>query len=156
MPESLTVTIHSIIELANVLMCVLFSLPSKLHFIAYFKGFWLVYCFSSHHNECKLRKNFTIIKINLKINLRYNLISAYFVSTTTENTMAQTKEVTPKNHLIDTFYTSPLLARQVMTTMQVKETMLATDNFITACGRSYSLSVKNIGAGMKEVRLKPF
>lgn len=60
------------------------------------------------------------------------------------------------NHLKDDMYKFPHMARQVMTTKQVKETLLATDNFIIACGRSWSLRIKNIGAGMKEVSLKPF
>ena len=61
-----------------------------------------------------------------------------------------------KNHLDDKMYTYPHIARQVMTSKQVRETLLATDNFIMACGRCWSLKVKNIGAGMKEVSLKPF
>lgn len=65
-------------------------------------------------------------------------------------------ELIAKNHLANNMYSFPAIARQVMTTRQVKETLLHTDNFILACGRCWKLSVKNIGAGMKEVRLKPF
>lgn len=35
------------------------------------------------------------------------------------------------NHLKDNMYVFPHIARQVMTTKQVKETLLATDNFIS-------------------------
>lgn len=62
----------------------------------------------------------------------------------------------PKNHLNDRMYTFPHIAKQVMTTKQVRETLLATDNFIMACGHSWKLKVSNIGAGMKEVKLIPF
>lgn len=61
-----------------------------------------------------------------------------------------------KNHLNTNFYTTPAIARQVMTTKEARETIQATENFIMACGRGWSLKVKNIGAGMKEVSLQPF
>lgn len=66
------------------------------------------------------------------------------------------KEIKPKNHLSDMMYISPGIARQVMTSQQVKETLAYTENFIMACGRCWSLKIKNIGVGMKEVTLKPF
>lgn len=50
----------------------------------------------------------------------------------------------------------PGTSRQVMTTKQVKETLQQTENFILACGHGWSLKIKNLGAGMKEVRLVPF
>lgn len=60
------------------------------------------------------------------------------------------------NHLEDRMYTYPSFAKQVMTAKQVKETLLATDNFIMACGYGWKLKVSNIGAGMKEVKLIPY
>jgi len=64
-----------------------------------------------------------------------------------------TKELQAINHLANNMYVYPANATQVMTTRQVKETLLATDNFILACGYGWKLKVKNIGAGMKEVSL---
>lgn len=66
------------------------------------------------------------------------------------------KTLTQHNHLEDRMYTYPSFAKQVMTTKQVKETLLATDNFIMACGHGWKLKVSNIGAGMKEVSLIPY
>lgn len=66
------------------------------------------------------------------------------------------KEIKAVNHLDDHFYKMPNRAYKVMTTKQVQETLLYTDNFILACGRSWKLKIKNIGAGMKEVSLIPF
>lgn len=66
------------------------------------------------------------------------------------------KELKAVNHLDDRFYTLPQMARKVMTTQQVQETLLYTDNFIMACGHNWKLKIKNIGAGMKEVSLIPF
>lgn len=60
------------------------------------------------------------------------------------------------NHLSHNMYVYPKYARQVMTTKQVKETLLATDNFIMACGHGWKLKIQNIGAGMEEVTLQPF
>ena len=63
------------------------------------------------------------------------------------------KEVQEINHLEDRMYRNPSFATQVMTAKQVKETLLATNNFIMAAGYGWKLKVKNIGAGMKEVSL---
>lgn len=65
-------------------------------------------------------------------------------------------ELEPFNHLENRMYTFPTIARQIMTTKQVKQTLLATNNFIMACGKGWKLKIENIGAGMKEVRLIPF
>ena len=66
------------------------------------------------------------------------------------------KTLNPQNHLEDRMYAMPSIAKQVMTTNQVKETLLATDNFIMACGHGWKLKISNIGVGMKEVKLVPF
>jgi len=66
------------------------------------------------------------------------------------------KEVKSINHLEDRMYRNPKTNRQVMTAIQVKETLVYTNNFLTACGDNYQLKVKNIGAGMKEVTLIPY
>lgn len=66
------------------------------------------------------------------------------------------KDLKPQNHLQSNMYSYPSFAKQVMTTLQVKETLLATDNFIMACGQGWKLKVSNIGAGMKEVKLIPY
>lgn len=66
------------------------------------------------------------------------------------------KKLTPVNHLEDQHYRQPGLYRQVMTSKQVKETLLYTNNFIMACGHSWKLKIKNIGVGMKEITLTQF
>ncbi len=63
--------------------------------------------------------------------------------------------MTAKNHLEDRMYVYPAIAKQVMTTKQVQETLLYTDNFVMAAGRGWELNIRNLGAGMKEVSLKP-
>jgi hypothetical protein len=68
----------------------------------------------------------------------------------------KTKELIPTNHLNDRMYVYPSFAKQAMTSKQVKETLLATDNFVTAAGRGWKLKVKSLGAGMHEVSLIPF
>ena len=65
-------------------------------------------------------------------------------------------EIEAYNHLEDNMYVFPKVAKQVMTDKQVKETLLATNNFITAGGSCWRLNIKNIGAGMKEVTLKEY
>lgn len=66
------------------------------------------------------------------------------------------KELQPINHLANNMYVFPKTARQVMTNQQVKETLLATENFIMACGHGWRLKIENLGVGMKEVTLVPF
>ena len=66
------------------------------------------------------------------------------------------KEIIPFNHLNNNFYTMPKIARQVMTTLQFKETLLQTENFIMSCGHGWKLKSESLGAGMVEVRLIPF
>lgn len=63
------------------------------------------------------------------------------------------KDINPKNHLSNNMYAYPGIAKQVMTTEQVQETLLATDNSVFACGYMWALKVKDIGAGMKEITL---
>lgn len=66
------------------------------------------------------------------------------------------KELQPQNHLNNNFYVMPSIASQMMTTRQVQETLLDTNNFVSSGGRGYRLKVKNVGAGMKQVSLVPF
>ncbi len=58
------------------------------------------------------------------------------------------------NHLSNSFYSLPDLARQTMTRKQVRETLLDTTGKILTCGRLRTLSTKHIGAGIYEVSLK--
>jgi len=60
------------------------------------------------------------------------------------------------NHLKDNMYRNPETAYQVMTTKQVRETVLCTENYVIACGRGWSLKTTNIVGDLKEVRLVPF
>ena len=66
------------------------------------------------------------------------------------------KELQQINHLKNNMYVFPSSAKQIMTLKEVRETLLATDNFIMACGYRWKLKIKNIGAGMKEVSLIKF
>ena len=58
----------------------------------------------------------------------------------------------PVNHLSDSYYTTPKLARQVMSYKDWQETATATQGRILACGESYELTAKHMGGGMYEVR----
>lgn len=53
-------------------------------------------------------------------------------------------------------YREPGRHKQIMTTKQVQETLLATDNFVMAAGHGWKLKFKGLGAGMQEVELVPF
>lgn len=64
------------------------------------------------------------------------------------------KKLAEINHLDKQMYIHPEIYKQVMTTREVQETFLATDNFIMACEHAYGIRVINLGAGMKEVSLK--
>lgn len=57
------------------------------------------------------------------------------------------------NHLRDGFYTTPTFARQVMTTKQVRETLVATQGYALSCGENWRVVTRSIGAGMYEVTL---
>lgn len=58
------------------------------------------------------------------------------------------------NHLSTNFYTMPRYANTTMTRKQLKETLLATDGWIIACGYLYDIQSKHIGAGVYKVFLK--
>lgn len=60
-------------------------------------------------------------------------------------------EITPHNHLKDSFYTTPQFARQVMTLKQWRETALATEGRILSCGETWELKWRSLGGGMGEV-----
>ncbi len=59
-----------------------------------------------------------------------------------------TVKVEAKNHLSDSFYITPSFARQVMTRRETRETLLATQGRILACGEMWDVMVKHLGAGM--------
>lgn len=56
------------------------------------------------------------------------------------------------NHLKSSFYTTPKLARQIMTFQEWQETAKATECRIIACGETYELKTRNIGGGIYEIR----
>lgn len=58
------------------------------------------------------------------------------------------------NHLGDNFYTVPAIANTSMTTKHLKETLLATDGKILACGYLWDIVSKRIGPGVYRVSLK--
>ena len=58
------------------------------------------------------------------------------------------------NHLSDSFYVQPQIASTTMTTKQLRETLLATDGRILACGYLWDIKNKNLGAGVKRVYLE--
>ncbi len=58
------------------------------------------------------------------------------------------------NHLRDNFYTIPGRAETTMTRKELKETLLATDGNIIACGNLYDIEHKHLGAGVYKVFLK--
>ena len=63
-------------------------------------------------------------------------------------------DIQPHNHLKDQFYTTPKLARQMMTYKQWRETALATDGRILANGETYELYSESRGGGMYEVKVR--
>jgi len=58
------------------------------------------------------------------------------------------------NHLNNNFYTMPGLASKVMTTEQLRETLLATGGDILACGEIWDIKNEHLGAGVYKVFLK--
>ncbi len=58
----------------------------------------------------------------------------------------------PVNHLNDSFYTTPKLARQIMSYKDWRETAEVTQCRILACGETHELTAKHMGGGMYEVR----
>jgi len=59
-----------------------------------------------------------------------------------------------KNHLSDIFYRVPEYANTTMTKTHLRETLLATDGWIMACGSIYDIKPKHLGAGIYKVVLK--
>lgn len=57
------------------------------------------------------------------------------------------------NHLPNSFYVYPDIARTTMTTKQWQETVKATDGYIIACGHGYDLKSSSMGGGMRKVWL---
>lgn len=58
----------------------------------------------------------------------------------------------PENHLPPQFYNYPHLASTVLTTLQLQETLLATEGWILAMGRIYNLAPKDLGGGIFMVK----
>ncbi len=56
------------------------------------------------------------------------------------------------DHLMDSFFSTPKSARQIMTYKQWQETAIATQCRILSCGESYELTARHMGGGMHEVR----
>lgn len=59
------------------------------------------------------------------------------------------------NHLKIDFYSMPQSAMTTLTSKELKETLLATDGRIIACGSSWDIISKHLGAGVHRVTLKP-
>jgi len=57
----------------------------------------------------------------------------------------------PRNHLGDIFYTQPVYA--VATMREYRETLLATDGQIIACGYLWRIRGQSLGAGVYRVTL---
>jgi len=64
--------------------------------------------------------------------------------------MAEVKAV---NHLSNSFYTTPSYASQIMTYVESRETLAATQGFILSCGEKWEVTVRHKGAGMYLVTL---
>lgn len=58
------------------------------------------------------------------------------------------------NHLHNNFYTMPKYATAIMTTEQLRETLLATGGDIIACGETYDIKNEHLGAGVYKMFLK--
>lgn len=64
------------------------------------------------------------------------------------------KKITePKNHLSVNHYTMPNRITQTMTRKELKETLLATDGWVMACGELWDIKSKHLGAGVYAVTL---
>lgn len=63
------------------------------------------------------------------------------------------KAVEPINHLPDTLYRMPESARTTLTYRQLRETLLATNGRVFACGKQWSIQSKHLGCGVYEVTL---
>ena len=59
----------------------------------------------------------------------------------------------PRNHLSDVFYTMPGFAVTTMRTTEYRETLLATDGQIIACGYLWRIRGQSLGAGVYRVTL---
>ena len=60
----------------------------------------------------------------------------------------------PISHLKDSFFTTPQLARQIMTYKEWQESAKATQCKILACGETYELYARHMGGGMYEVKAR--
>ncbi len=58
----------------------------------------------------------------------------------------------PINHLNESFYTTPKLARQIMNYQDWHETAEVTQCRIIACGETYELTARHMGGGMYEIK----
>lgn len=65
------------------------------------------------------------------------------------------KKITePKNHLSTNHYVVPGNIQQTMTRKELKETLLATDGWVMACGYLWDVKSKHLGAGVYSIRLE--
>ena len=58
------------------------------------------------------------------------------------------------NHLSSGFYLSPKYAQTTLTSRELRETLLATDGWIMACGSMWDIKAKALGAGIHRVTLE--
>lgn len=61
---------------------------------------------------------------------------------------------TDKNHLPQNAYTMPGVWSGTLTAKELRETLLATDGWVFACGLSYDIKSERVGAGVYRVWLK--
>lgn len=59
-----------------------------------------------------------------------------------------------KSHLRDVFYRAPETARMVMTTQELRATLLRTEGFIMAVGYLWDIKSKRIGPGVYAVTVE--
>ena len=64
------------------------------------------------------------------------------------------KEIIPHNHLPNNAYACPGMWSGTMTRKQLKETLLATDGWVLACGYVRNIVSKHIGTGVYRISLK--
>lgn len=65
------------------------------------------------------------------------------------------KQESPRNHLHEQHYRNPVGHQSTMTTRQLRDTLLATGGFVLACGASWDVKHRYLGAGVNRVWLAP-
>lgn len=64
------------------------------------------------------------------------------------------KEEKLVNHLHENHYTMPTIAISTLTRQELRSTLLATDGMVLACGRSWDIKSKHLGAGVYQIKLQ--